>query len=84
MADFSLRDWLFGSGALRKAAGTEGTATPSAPASPAGIDIAKMAQGQADKIAADAAKKIDAAVPAKPPAPKPAPKDVHMYDWQKQ
>jgi hypothetical protein len=45
-------DFLFGSGALKKAGGTP---PPSpTPSQPAGIDIGKMAQDQADKAKAAA------------------------------
>jgi hypothetical protein len=44
-----LKDFLFGSGPLKKAAGTADV--PSAqPSQPAGIDVAKMAQDQADRV----------------------------------
>ena len=49
-------DFLFGSGALKKAAaqGDPAGKQPTQPEQPAGLDIAKMAQDQADRAAADA------------------------------
>jgi len=42
-----IKDFLFGSGALKKAGGAD---APSAqPSQPAGIDVAKMAQESADR-----------------------------------
>lgn len=41
-------DFLFGKGALNKAAGPPSPPQPAAPYQPAGIDIAALAQHQAD------------------------------------
>lgn len=46
-----LKDFLFGSGSLKKAASTGDSAPASGPAQPAGIDIGKMAQDQANQAA---------------------------------
>ncbi len=42
-------DFVFGKGALKKAAGTQTSKTPAAPAQPAGLDIAGDAQRMADR-----------------------------------
>ena len=65
--------WIFGNGPLQQAA-KQGSAPAATPAPDAGIDIAKMAQDQAD-----AAKKAQ-------PAPKVVPKadsNVHSMDWRR-
>ena len=54
-----IKDFLFGSDALKKAAGDAPTSTANK-SQPAGIDIGKMAQEQADQT--------KASTPAKPPA----------------
>lgn len=51
-----VKDFLMGSGALKKAASTgESTVNPS-PSQPSGIDVAKLAQEQADREKARKAK----------------------------
>lgn len=46
-----LSDWLFGSGALKKAASTGDSNAPkdTGPAQPAGLDMARLAQDSADR-----------------------------------
>lgn len=44
-----LKDFLFGSGTLKKAAGTDSDDKAKSQSQPAGIDIGKMAQEQADR-----------------------------------
>lgn len=71
-------DWIFGNKVLSNAA-KQGDNTPAqTPAPPAGIDVAAMAQQQAD--AAAAAKK-KAQSTAKPVAPGDS--TVHSYDWRR-
>ena len=47
-----LRDFLFGSGSLKKAAGDSDDKTPPPSKGDAGLDIASMAQKQADQAKA--------------------------------
>jgi hypothetical protein len=61
----SLLDFIFGSGALKQAAAQGGTPPVTAtPSQPAGIDVSKLAQQQADQ----ALKKKKPPVLATPPA----------------
>jgi hypothetical protein len=56
----ALSDWLFGSGALKKAANVgDNNAKSSGPSQPAGLDMVRLAQESADRQKAQAA-------PAKP------------------
>ena len=70
-------DWIFGNKVLSDAA-KQGNAPAAQAAPPAGIDVAKMAQDQADAAAAAKTKTQ--------PAPKtvaPGSSNVHALDWKR-